>query len=49
MVKAEASVKEVKMTAKVIRADGTVEEIGTIAHYKKQSLLQKVVSLITNK
>ena len=49
MVKAQANVKEVKLTAKVIRADGTVENLGTIAEYKKKSIFEKLVSYFTNK
>ena len=49
MVKAQANVKEVKLTAKVIRADGTVENLGTIAEYKQKSFLKKIVSFFINK
>lgn len=33
MLNAQGQVKEVKLTGRVIRADGTVEELGTLAHW----------------
>ncbi len=48
-MKAQAEVKEVKLKAKVIRANGTVEDLGTIAEHKEKSVLKKVKDYFLNK
>ena len=49
MVKADANVKEVKFTAKIIRADGKVEDLGVISSYKKKTVFEKLASFFSNK
>tara|TARA_R110000796_G_scaffold11041_5_gene36923 strand:+ start:17815 stop:17967 length:153 start_codon:yes stop_codon:yes gene_type:complete len=47
--RAQSEMKEVKLVARVIRANGQVEELGTIAHHKKKSLIEKIRGLFNNK
>jgi hypothetical protein len=42
MKNAQAGVKSINVEAVIIRADGTVENLGVIASWKKPSLLSRV-------
>lgn len=49
MMKAQAQAKQITLKAKVVRADGRVEDLGTIAELKEKSVLKKVKDFFLNK
>lgn len=46
MITAKTGVKNTEVSARIIRADGTIEELGVIASMKQKTLVQKLLEII---